>query len=148
MNTDEILKSYSEYLSESEKSPATVAEYLRNVRRLLAYLGNRPLEKSAVLGFKNSLVSSGEYSAGSINTVIASVNSYLGYLDSPPMLRNGSMRTEKSPFINFSAPSTIRRTGRSTISLRRTVSITVQRKLKKITFAKVSAAAARIFSSV
>lgn len=81
MNTDEILKSYSEYLSESEKSPATVAEYLRNVRRLLAYLGNRPLEKSAVLGFKNSLVSSGEYSAGSINTVIASVNSYLGYLD-------------------------------------------------------------------
>lgn len=81
MNTDRILKSYSEYLSESEKSPATVAGYVRNVRRFLKYLGSRPLEKSAVLGFKNSLISNGEYSAGSINTVIASVNSYLGYLD-------------------------------------------------------------------
>ena len=77
----EILKRYSEYLYEAEKSPATVAEYVRNVRRFLEYLDDRPLDKSAVLGFKNSLVSSGEYSAGSINTVIASVNSYLRYLN-------------------------------------------------------------------
>lgn len=81
MNISEILKRYSEYLYEAEKSPATVVEYVGNVRRFLEYLDDRPLDKSAVIGFKNSLVSGGVYSVGSINTVIASVNSYLRYLN-------------------------------------------------------------------
>ena len=81
MNISEILKRYSEYLYEAEKSPATVVEYVGNVRRFLEYLDDRPLDKSAVIGFKNGLVSGGEYSVGSINTVIASVNSYLRYLN-------------------------------------------------------------------
>ena len=81
MNISEILKRYFEYLYEAEKSPETVVKYVGNVRRFLEYLDDRPLDKSAVIGFKNSLVSGGEYSVGSINTVIAPVNSYLRYLN-------------------------------------------------------------------
>ena len=80
MNITETLKNFSDYLYEAEKSPITVSKYVRDVRCFLEYLGGAPLDKPAVLSYKNGLISSGRYTTGSINTIIASVNSYLKFI--------------------------------------------------------------------
>ena len=73
------MENFKAYLTESEKSELTVEKYLRDVRRFLAWLGNKPLEKGRVLEYKAELL--GKYAVSSANSVISSLNSYFDFLD-------------------------------------------------------------------
>ena len=73
------LLDFREHLIEGEKSELTVEKYLRDVRRFLAWLGSKPLEKSRVLEYKAELL--GKYAVSSANSVISSLNSYFDFLD-------------------------------------------------------------------
>ena len=73
------LADYRGYLTEEEKSPATVEKYLRDVRTFLAYAGGKTVTKELTVAYKQWL--QGErYAVSSINSMLASLNSFLDYL--------------------------------------------------------------------
>lgn len=77
--TSEIsVKHFEMYLFSMEKSKATIEKYSRDVKRFLEYLGDQNMEKDIVIGFKQYLVNS-NYSTRSINSMLASVNSFLDF---------------------------------------------------------------------
>lgn len=77
--TKQLLSSFEEHLKQEEKSKATVEKYLRDARAFGLYLGQRALCKEAVISYKQSLLEAG-YAVRSINSMLASVNSLLGFL--------------------------------------------------------------------
>ena len=71
--TSVLQKEFATHLFLEEKSPATIEKYTRDVRTFKEYVQDRPLDKAAVLDYKNHL---GEhYAIASANSMIASVNS-------------------------------------------------------------------------
>lgn len=76
--TGDALTLFHENLTQQEKSAATVEKYCRDVRCFAAYLEGRTVSKEAVMDFKQHLISSG-YAARSVNSMLASVNSFCGY---------------------------------------------------------------------
>ena len=73
---------FAVYLHREEKSAATQEKYLRDVRVFLSYAGNREITKELVLAWKTQLVQHG-YAVRSVNSMLASVNSLLDYLELP-----------------------------------------------------------------
>ena len=80
MRYQKELAEFERYLIEQEKSQATVSKYLRDVRRLLIFLDGRELSKELMVEYKNLLAKGGKYTAESINTIIASINSFCKFL--------------------------------------------------------------------
>ena len=76
--TDQI-ESFHQYLIREEKSAATVEKYLRDVRAFSVYMGKNPVTKEAVVGYKKYLQDR-NYAVRSINSMLASVNSFLSFL--------------------------------------------------------------------
>ena len=76
--TEEMLRSYHQYLLREEKSTATVEEYLRDVRAFAFYAGESEITKEVVLEYKRELQEK-EYAVRSINSMLASLNSFLIY---------------------------------------------------------------------
>jgi len=70
---------FQEYLQREEKSAATVEKYVRDARAFLSFLGNKRVTKEMVVAYKNRLEEKG-YAVRSINSMLASVNSFLDYL--------------------------------------------------------------------
>lgn len=62
---NEIMAAFLDYLKKQEKSRNTVEKYHRDVRHFLCFLGERPLEREAVLEYKETLLR--EYQPSSIN---------------------------------------------------------------------------------
>ena len=77
--TEEMLRSYHQYLLREEKSTATVEKYLRDVRAFAFYAGESEITKEVVLEYKRELQKK-EYAVRSINSVLASLNSFLIYM--------------------------------------------------------------------
>ena len=69
---------FSAYLLREEKSGATYEKYLRDVRRFMCFAGENPVTKELVVAWKKYLVEQG-YAVRSINSMLASVNSFLGF---------------------------------------------------------------------
>ena len=65
------------WLIEEEKSPLTVEKYLRDVGTFLKWLGDRPLEKGAVLEYKQTLVK--KYATASVNSMLSSLNCWFAW---------------------------------------------------------------------
>lgn len=76
------IEQYEQQLILEEKSTATVEKYLRDVRAFLKHLGENELTKETVIEYKKQLQASG-YAPRSINSMLASINSYLDYIDRP-----------------------------------------------------------------
>ena len=53
--TEKILSGYKEYLFEEEKSELTIKKYMRDLRKLVKYAGNREVTKKLVVGYKDYL---------------------------------------------------------------------------------------------
>lgn len=79
-NVSDILKKYNEWLVSEEKSPATIEKYVRDARRFLEYIGQNEITKVAVIEYKNILLET-NYKPRSINSMLASINSLLGFMD-------------------------------------------------------------------
>lgn len=71
------LEAFKQWLVREEKSPLTVEKYLRDVGQFLGWLGKRPLDKTAVLEFKEELV--GKYAIASVNSMLSSLNCWLSW---------------------------------------------------------------------
>lgn len=67
------------YLIREEKSRATVEKYLRDIRAFADFTGGAEVTKEQVLAWKTRLVEKG-YAVRSINSMLASLNSMLGFL--------------------------------------------------------------------
>lgn len=78
--TPSVLKKYEAYLWSEEKSFATIMKYLRDVRAFSIYAKERTINKELTVAWKKELESSG-YKARSINSMIASLNSLLDFMD-------------------------------------------------------------------
>lgn len=78
--TPNVLKKYEAYLWSEEKSFATIMKYLCDVRAFSIYAKERTINKELTVAWKKELESSG-YKARSINSMIASLNSLLDFMD-------------------------------------------------------------------
>ena len=73
------IQNFSDYLIREEKSHATFEKYLRDVRGFQVFAGNNRMTKELVVTWKKMLMERG-YAVRSINSMLASVNSLLGFL--------------------------------------------------------------------
>lgn len=77
--TDEIVRSFEEYLRKEEKSQNTVQKYVRDVKKFSDFLDGNAVTKQLVIAFKEHLLNIG-YAARSVNSMLASVNSLFLFL--------------------------------------------------------------------
>ena len=77
--TEQQLGAFHQYLIQEEKSMATVEKYLRDVRAFTVYVGEKNVTKAVTVDYKRHLLEE-NYAARSINSMLASLNSFLSYL--------------------------------------------------------------------
>ncbi len=96
MLTEKQLSAFRQQLCAEEKSAATIEKYLRDARAFFRYAGRGEITREVVIAFKSSLMQRG-YKAGSVNSILASVNSLLRYLGWEEC-RVKSLRQQRSSF--------------------------------------------------
>lgn len=69
---------YAAHLAEEERAPGTVEKYLRDLRSFTAWLEGRPLNKRAVVAWKEHLLSAG-YAPSTINSMLIAVNQFFRF---------------------------------------------------------------------
>ena len=72
------LQGFAVWLMKQEKSPATIEKYLRDGGHFCRFAQGRPVDKGLTVAYKNHLLEQG-YGVRSINSMLASVNSFLTY---------------------------------------------------------------------
>lgn len=77
--TSAHLNAFRDYLKSEEKSANTIEKYLRDVRTFCAYLEGKTISKETVIAYKQKLLDA-HYAVRSINSMIASINSFLTFL--------------------------------------------------------------------
>jgi len=77
--TQTQIQSFHKYLIREEKSVATVEKYLRDARAFFSYAGDTMINKEVVMAYKKELQIK-EYAVRSINSMLASLNSFLDFL--------------------------------------------------------------------
>ena len=77
--TDLLIKSFQDELISQEKSAATVEKYCRDVKLFSLFLTGNEVSKDRVVDFKHFLLQ-GKYAIASVNSMLASVNSFLAYM--------------------------------------------------------------------
>ncbi|MBQ4545203.1 MAG: tyrosine-type recombinase/integrase [Oscillospiraceae bacterium] len=75
--TEKLLSEYCHYLVEEEKSAVTIEKYKRDISAFMHWLGEKRLDKSTVLEYKECLKQT--HAPASVNSVISSLNSFFGY---------------------------------------------------------------------
>lgn len=80
--TEKKIQQFHAYLLREEKSAATVEKYLRDVRAFLAFAGSESVTKETVIAYKTRLLEGG-YAARSVNSMLASLHSFLIYMGWP-----------------------------------------------------------------
>ena len=75
--TEKLIKNFRNYLTNEEKSDATLEKYIRDICAFLAWLCGRGVNKKTVLEYKAYLVEN--YKPASVNSVLSSLNSFFTY---------------------------------------------------------------------
>ena len=75
----QYLNDFKENLLQEEKSAATVEKYLRDVRTFFDYTEKNIVDKEITVSYKNHLLER-NYAASSINSMLASLNSFLEFM--------------------------------------------------------------------
>lgn len=78
--TNKHIEEFISFLRREEKSVATQEKYLRDTHSFCLFAGENEINKGLVIAWKEFLVERG-YAVRSINSMIASVNNLLGFLD-------------------------------------------------------------------
>lgn len=76
--TNRKIRNFSDYLIGEEKSPATCEKYLRDLQGFRQFAGSSRVTRELVVAWKKELTRRG-YAVRSINSMLASVNSFLGF---------------------------------------------------------------------
>lgn len=77
--TSEQINVFKEYLFEEEKHTSTINKYIHDIECFRIWLDKKEVDKAKVLEYKKHLVSI--YAPRSVNTIIASINSFFNYLE-------------------------------------------------------------------
>lgn len=77
--TNETLSLYAARMKEDERSEATMEKYMRDVSRFAAWLGDRALDRNAVIEWKELLVEQGR-SPVTVNAALSAINGLLRLL--------------------------------------------------------------------
>lgn len=77
--TEEILIQYQQHLIEEEKSPATVKKYMRDLKKLIEFAGERSIDKNLMIEFKDKLLNQDYYKISSVNSYIIVANCFLAH---------------------------------------------------------------------
>lgn len=75
-----MVSQFSTHLYREEKSVATQDKYMRDVKTFCLYVDGKPVTKELVVAWKKDLIEKG-YAVRSINSMLASVNSFLDFLN-------------------------------------------------------------------
>lgn len=94
--SEKDMKDFQWYLLQEEKSPATIEKYLRDVRFFMRYVQKEQLSKEIVIAYKKYLQEQ-QYAVRSINSMLASVNSFLHFCGCPEY-RVKAMKLQKQVY--------------------------------------------------
>ena len=78
--TQKQVEAFKSHLISEEKSPFTIAKYIRDVKEFALWIcqdGKGKLDKNAVLAYKSLL--SEKYAPASVNSILASINGFFSY---------------------------------------------------------------------
>lgn len=75
--TNQHIENFKNYLINEEKSEATVSKYLHDVLVFAEWLGERDLEKVAVVEYKAYLCE--KYAPASVNAALSSLNCFFAF---------------------------------------------------------------------
>ena len=75
----EQIKEFEKHLHKEEKSLITIEKYIRDVQKFIEYTSEKAIDKEWVISYKKMLIDR-KYAVASINSMLASVNSFLKYL--------------------------------------------------------------------
>lgn len=81
--TPQQLEEFQRALYMDEKSPATIRKYVHDVEVFFRYAQDRPVSKALVLAYKERLLA--EYAVSSANTMLVSLNRFLGWAGAPEL---------------------------------------------------------------
>ena len=93
--TNEIIRSFNNFLISEEKAEATVGKYLHDICEFQAWLGERELCKTAVLVYKSHLCE--HYAPASVNAALSSLNCFFSFMEWYD-LRVKSLKIQKQLF--------------------------------------------------
>ena len=74
-----VMKRFARHLRQEERSPGTVAKYLRDVSAFAHWLGSAPVTKELATGWKEHLRTQG-YAPTTINSMLAAINGLFHFL--------------------------------------------------------------------
>lgn len=77
--TNELIQKFKTYLTNEEKSSATLEKYVRDVIAFMHWLNDRAVEKVVVMEYKQALIEN--YAPASANSMLSSINSFFGYME-------------------------------------------------------------------
>ena len=77
--TKRLIEEYAEYLRMEEKSKNTIDKYVRDIKALYVFIGEKPVSKELALDYKEHLLEA-NYAVSSINSIIASMNSFFIFI--------------------------------------------------------------------
>ncbi len=75
----ETIRKFKTQLHLEEKSNATISKYIHDIREFANFLNGNPITKEKAIAYKQQLTDNG-YAVRSINSVIASLNSYFSFI--------------------------------------------------------------------
>lgn len=93
---ERLILQFSAHLHREEKSGATKEKYLRDIRAFYLYIGESIITKESVIAWKGSLLQKG-YAVRSINSMLASVNCLLDFLELPTC-KAKNIRTQRKTY--------------------------------------------------
>lgn len=79
---------FEKSLQEAEKSPITIEKYMRDVYKFMRFMEGKKVTKELVIAYKQKLVES-KYAVTSINSMLASINAFLKFLEWPELQVKG-----------------------------------------------------------
>ena len=77
--TEMKIKEYEHYLTLAEREAATVRQYIRTIRRLFVWLGDRRADKALLLEYKEHLKA--RCAPATVNAAIAAINGFFAYFE-------------------------------------------------------------------
>ena len=96
--SEEDIEKFEHFLYERENAEATIRKYRADIYTFLRFLGSeRMVDKTKILEYKEWLVS--QYAANSVNSILASLNQFLEFLDADYM-KVRRLKVQKNLFLN------------------------------------------------
>lgn len=79
--TAEILERYREYMFGEEKAKQTIEKYMRDLQKLVEYIGDRNITKELMISYKEYLLNEKQYKVTSINSFLVAANRFFEYME-------------------------------------------------------------------